>query len=140
MSYVDILSYHSYHRCIFRYKSWVCSAVIINNIIEPLMPQTPSLIPASHCTAAGCFQLTFFTKHSACLPSLLFSEPELILTELSCVSTEVESEMAEETGPDAKIIKARGLPWSASADEVLAFFSECKVIGGTAGVHFGMNR
>ena len=48
--------------------------------------------------------------------------------------------MAEETGPDAKIIKARGLPWSASADEVLAFFSECKVIGGTAGVHFGMNR
>ena len=47
---------------------------------------------------------------------------------------------AEETGPDAKIIKARGLPWSASADEVLAFFSECKVIGGTAGVHFGMNR
>ena len=46
----------------------------------------------------------------------------------------------EETGPDAKIIKARGLPWSASADEVLAFFSECKVIGGTAGVHFGMNR
>ena len=51
-----------------------------------------------------------------------------------------ENEMAEETGPDAKIIKARGLPWSASADEVLAFFSECKVIGGTAGVHFGMNR
>ena len=48
--------------------------------------------------------------------------------------------MAEESGQDAKIIKARGLPWSASADEVLAFFSECKVIGGTAGVHFGMNR
>ena len=59
---------------------------------------------------------------------------------MSAELSEVEDAMAEESGPDGKIIKARGLPWSASADEVLAFFSECKVIGGTAGVHFGMNR
>ena len=48
--------------------------------------------------------------------------------------------MGDEVSQDVKIIKARGLPWSATADEVLAFFSECKVIGGTNGVHFGMNR
>jgi len=38
------------------------------------------------------------------------------------------------------VIKARGLPWSATADEVVAFFSECNIIGGVKGVTFGLNR
>jgi len=41
---------------------------------------------------------------------------------------------------DRIIVKARGLPWSATPDEVLAFFSECSVVGGEKGVHFGLNR
>jgi heterogeneous nuclear ribonucleoprotein F/H len=37
---------------------------------------------------------------------------------------------------EVKYVKARGLPWSASADEVLEFFNNCQVVGGSAGVHF----
>ena len=48
--------------------------------------------------------------------------------------------MAEEGSQDVRIIKARGLPWSATAEEVMAFFAECKIVGGNNGVHFGMNR
>ena len=41
---------------------------------------------------------------------------------------------------EPRVIKARGLPWSATADEVVAFFSECNIIGGVKGVTFGLNR
>ena len=41
---------------------------------------------------------------------------------------------------DRIIVKARGLPWSASSPEVVSFFSDCSIIGGEKGVHFGMNR
>jgi len=32
------------------------------------------------------------------------------------------------------------VPWSASPDEVVEFFSECNIVNGKDGVHFGMNR
>jgi len=38
------------------------------------------------------------------------------------------------------VIKARGLPWSATADEVVSFFSNCNIAGGKEGVHFTLNR
>jgi len=38
------------------------------------------------------------------------------------------------------VVKARGLPWSATADEVITFFSACTVTGGASGVHFTTNR
>ena len=38
------------------------------------------------------------------------------------------------------IVKARGLPWSATSDEVMEFFSEVNIVGGDEGVHFGKNR
>jgi len=41
---------------------------------------------------------------------------------------------------DRKVIKARGLPWSATADEVLSFFANCSVSGGKDGIHFTLNR
>ena len=41
---------------------------------------------------------------------------------------------------ETRVIKARGLPFSATADEVLEFFSECSVVGGVDGIHFGQNR
>lgn len=41
---------------------------------------------------------------------------------------------------ERKVIKARGLPWSATADEVLTFFSECSVSGSKEGIHFTTNR
>jgi len=41
---------------------------------------------------------------------------------------------------DKKVVKARGLPWSATADEVLQFFSNCNIIGGSEGIHFTTNR
>ena len=44
------------------------------------------------------------------------------------------------SGEGRIIVKARGLPWSASADEVVEFFSEVAIVGGVDGVHFGKNR
>ncbi|XP_018409058.1 PREDICTED: G-rich sequence factor 1 [Nanorana parkeri] len=38
------------------------------------------------------------------------------------------------------IVRARGLPWSCTAEDVLNFFSECNVSNGTDGVHFIFNR
>jgi len=34
------------------------------------------------------------------------------------------------------LIKARGLPWSASASEVCEFFDQCQIVGGDEGVRF----
>ncbi|XP_020383569.1 heterogeneous nuclear ribonucleoprotein H3-like isoform X3 [Rhincodon typus] len=34
------------------------------------------------------------------------------------------------------VVRVRGLPWSCTADEVLRFFSDCKILNGTAGIHF----
>ncbi len=41
---------------------------------------------------------------------------------------------------EGKYVKARGLPWSASAEEVMEFFSGCEVVGGAEGVHFINNQ
>ncbi|XP_032876186.1 G-rich sequence factor 1-like [Amblyraja radiata] len=38
------------------------------------------------------------------------------------------------------VVKARGLPWSCSVDDVLEFFSDCGVVNGVGGVHFLCNR
>ena len=38
------------------------------------------------------------------------------------------------------MVKARGLPWSATPDEVVQFFSSCTIAGGASGVHFTTNR
>ncbi|XP_073456773.1 G-rich sequence factor 1 isoform X1 [Aquarana catesbeiana] len=38
------------------------------------------------------------------------------------------------------IVRARGLPWSCTAEDVLNFFSECNVSNGIDGVHFIFNR
>ncbi|XP_072112608.1 G-rich sequence factor 1 isoform X1 [Mobula birostris] len=38
------------------------------------------------------------------------------------------------------VVKARGLPWSCSAEDVLDFFSDCGVVNGVGGVHFLCNR
>ncbi|GCB65729.1 heterogeneous nuclear ribonucleoprotein H-like isoform X1 [Scyliorhinus torazame] len=34
------------------------------------------------------------------------------------------------------VVRVRGLPWSCTADEVLHFFSDCKILNGTGGIHF----
>nr|CAD7404546.1 unnamed protein product [Timema poppensis] len=37
------------------------------------------------------------------------------------------------------VIKLRGLPWSASIDEILKFFGECKIKDGKLGIHMTMS-
>ncbi|XP_044159445.1 G-rich sequence factor 1 isoform X2 [Bufo gargarizans] len=45
------------------------------------------------------------------------------------------------TGPSKMfIVRARGLPWSCTAEDVLSFFSGCNVRNGIDGVHFIFNR
>ena len=41
---------------------------------------------------------------------------------------------------DRKVVKARGLPWTATAEEVVTFFGACSIAGGEEGVHFTFNR
>nr|XP_033782832.1 heterogeneous nuclear ribonucleoprotein H isoform X1 [Geotrypetes seraphini] len=38
------------------------------------------------------------------------------------------------------VVKVRGLPWSCSADEIQRFFSDCKILNETSGVHFIYTR
>ncbi|KAJ8005509.1 hypothetical protein DPEC_G00118700 [Dallia pectoralis] len=38
------------------------------------------------------------------------------------------------------IIRARGLPWSCTAEELMHFFSECRVRDGLKGIHLTVNR
>jgi len=41
---------------------------------------------------------------------------------------------------DRKVVKARGLPWTATAEEVVKFFAPTPVANGEEGVHFTTNR
>lgn len=38
------------------------------------------------------------------------------------------------------VVKLRGLPWSATVDEILKFFKDSTVIGGADGVHMTTSR
>ncbi|XP_072165119.1 heterogeneous nuclear ribonucleoprotein H2-like [Diadema setosum] len=37
---------------------------------------------------------------------------------------------------DGYVVRARGLPWSTTAEEVVNFFGDCNILGGTSGVKF----
>nr|XP_046207490.1 G-rich sequence factor 1 [Oncorhynchus gorbuscha] len=46
-------------------------------------------------------------------------------------------------GPERKevfIIRAKGLPWSCTTDDLIQFFSECRVRDGVKGIHLTVNR
>ncbi|XP_056602841.1 G-rich sequence factor 1 [Triplophysa dalaica] len=48
-----------------------------------------------------------------------------------------------ETQTQAKevfIIRAKGLPWSCTSEDIMSFFSECRIRGGVQGVHIINNR
>ncbi|KAM6958775.1 G-rich sequence factor 1 [Aplochiton taeniatus] len=50
-------------------------------------------------------------------------------------STDTEAEKKE-----VYIIRAKGLPWSCTAEDLLRFFSDCKIRGGLKGIHLTVNR
>lgn len=41
---------------------------------------------------------------------------------------------------DDYVVKLRGLPWSATVDEILKFFKDCKVKGKVSGIHMTTSR
>ncbi|XP_043826995.1 G-rich sequence factor 1 isoform X2 [Dromiciops gliroides] len=41
---------------------------------------------------------------------------------------------------DVYLIRAQGLPWSCTVDDVLKFFSDCRIRNGEHGIHFLLNR
>lgn len=45
-----------------------------------------------------------------------------------------------DSGDDDYIVKLRGLPWSATVDDVVDFFSGCKIARGKDGVHMTTSR
>ncbi|XP_062909474.1 heterogeneous nuclear ribonucleoprotein H1, like [Mobula hypostoma] len=44
------------------------------------------------------------------------------------------------TESDGFVIRVRGLPWSSAAEEVMRFFSDCKILNGISGIHFTYTR
>ncbi|XP_072480546.1 G-rich sequence factor 1 isoform X2 [Notamacropus eugenii] len=48
-------------------------------------------------------------------------------------------ELAEEED-DVYLIRAQGLPWSCTVEDVLKFFSDCRIRNGEHGIHFLLNR
>nr|BAG57470.1 unnamed protein product [Homo sapiens] len=48
--------------------------------------------------------------------------------------------MLSTEGREGFVVKVRGLPWSCSADEVMRFFSDCKIQNGTSGIRFIYTR
>ncbi|XP_059846288.1 heterogeneous nuclear ribonucleoprotein H1, like [Hypanus sabinus] len=44
------------------------------------------------------------------------------------------------TENDGFVIRVRGLPWSSAAEEVMRFFSDCKILNGISGIHFTYTR
>jgi len=48
--------------------------------------------------------------------------------------------MGETNDSGDYIVKARGLPWSATAQEVLKFFQDCNINGEENGIHFTVNK
>lgn len=41
---------------------------------------------------------------------------------------------------DVYLIRAQGLPWSCTVEDVLSFFSDCRIRNGENGIHFLLNR
>ncbi|UYV77744.1 HNRNPH1, partial [Cordylochernes scorpioides] len=38
------------------------------------------------------------------------------------------------------VLRVRGLPWSATKEEILNFFSDCNIVGGTEGIHMTFSK
>merc|ERR1711962_1556622 len=53
------------------------------------------------------------------------------------IVTDIKSEMDE---TNDCIVKARGLPWSATTKDVAAFFEDCNIVGDESGIHLTMDR
>ncbi|XP_044742864.1 heterogeneous nuclear ribonucleoprotein F-like isoform X2 [Chrysoperla carnea] len=51
-----------------------------------------------------------------------------------------ENMSSSEGGDDGFIVKLRGLPWSATVDEILNFFRDCTVHEGKQGIHMTQSR
>ena len=44
------------------------------------------------------------------------------------------------SGEDGFVVRVRGLPWSATTEEIASFFGECEIKGGQEGIHMTMTR
>ncbi|XP_056314177.1 G-rich sequence factor 1 [Danio aesculapii] len=46
----------------------------------------------------------------------------------------------ENQAKESYIVQAKGLPWSCTAEDIMSFFSECRIRGGVNGVHILYNK
>ncbi|KAM9858966.1 G-rich sequence factor 1 isoform 2-T2 [Aulostomus maculatus] len=84
-----------------------------------------------------------------CLPSLsqtlsaLTSKQRALCTQATS-NDEYESldDSKSDTKPERQvhIVQVRGLPWTCTAQDIMEFFSECRICGGVSGIHITLNR
>ncbi|NP_002083.4 G-rich sequence factor 1 isoform 1 [Homo sapiens] len=80
---------------------------------------------------------------AAAVPTRSYSQ-ESKTTYLEDLPPPPEYELApsklEEEVDDVFLIRAQGLPWSCTMEDVLNFFSDCRIRNGENGIHFLLNR
>ncbi|XP_049742048.1 G-rich sequence factor 1 isoform X1 [Elephas maximus indicus] len=93
----------------------------------PLVPQSLAAAAAAAAAPARSYSQECKTTYLEHLP------PPLHEYELAT------SNLGEEVD-DVYLIRAQGLPWSCTVEDVLNFFSDCRIRNGENGIHFLLNR
>ncbi|XP_069781671.1 G-rich sequence factor 1 isoform X2 [Narcine bancroftii] len=102
--------------------------------LRPCLPLVPVKEPQARNWAAGWSSASVgpqrpYSQQETCQP---FQEDYPPLPDYEPSLLEMEQNVF--------VVKARGLPWSCSVEDVLGFFSDCGVVNGVEGVHFLCNR
>uniref|UniRef100_A0A2I3RCK5 G-rich RNA sequence binding factor 1 n=1 Tax=Pan troglodytes TaxID=9598 RepID=A0A2I3RCK5_PANTR len=94
-------------------------------------------------SAAGSIPSGSLAAAAAAVPTRSYSQ-ESKTTYLEDLPPPPECELApsklEEEVDDVFLIRAQGLPWSCTMEDVLNFFSDCRIRNGENGIHFLLNR
>ncbi|XP_041084549.1 G-rich sequence factor 1-like [Polyodon spathula] len=91
--------------------------------INQLLPSVPHSTLGKSVIQSRCFSQTGFPFKEDEYPPL----PDY-------------DDKAEAGAKEMFIIRARGLPWSCTVEDVQNFFSDCRVRGGADGIHLTLNR
>ncbi|XP_054995081.1 G-rich sequence factor 1 isoform X1 [Sorex araneus] len=97
----------------------------------PLLPPALVAAAAAAAAAAGAGPARGYGQES----KTTYLEDLPPLPEYEVAPTKLGEEV-----DDVYLIRAQGLPWSCTVEDVLNFFSDCRIRNGENGIHFLLNR